>query len=158
MAQIPITEEMVTNILQARKIIQEDINWYIRANQSWAKSEVAVQNKKKVKLDMNLNQNVEGTGAYSFSLLMNNCHRIVGLDYNGSHKNKHTDINRWNSQLHIHLWTERCRDTWAQNINGFAKEGMDIEEAFRIFCDLYNIEFRGVFNRLPPQQGDLFNE
>ena len=158
LAQVPITEEVVGKILQARKVIEQDIIWRTNDNSSWAKCEVKVQNRIKASLELHLNQNIEGAGSYSFALLLNKCYRIVGLDYNSSHKNKHTDGNRWNSRPHIHLWTDMCRDTWAHDLNGTDEEGLAIEQAFGIFCSQCNIDFRGVFHHLPPRQGELFRE
>lgn len=154
MAIVPVTEEEIRRILDAPKIIREDMRWNIDESRTWAKCEMKVENKLKVKLDLFLNWNTEFKSKFSIVLLLSNAYRVVGLDYNGSHINRHTDFNIWKAETHIHKWTEKCRDTWAYSPQNLETE--NIKEAFLDFCNTFNIEFMGIFFDLPPHQQQLF--
>ena len=156
MAKISLTQIEVDNILKLHKIIKDNVQWYLDPNYSWAKCELKVESKLKLDLKLYLNWNTEVLSLFSFSFILSHAYRIAGLDFKGSHKNTHMDNNSWKGESHIHIWTEKCRDTWA-----FTPEDINngnIEEIFRIFCNKYNIEFKGKFYSLPPIQESLFKE
>jgi len=153
MARIPLTDAEVEKILQTPKLIQEDVQWYLDANQSWAKCELNVENQLKLNLRLYLNWNTEEQSMFSFSLILSNAYRIAGLDFNGSHKNRHTDNSAWRGETHKHKWTERCRDSWAYT----PEDTMDgsIENVLNAFCKECHIEFKGKFTTLPSKEGAL---
>ena len=156
MAKIPLTEKDIDNILKSPKVIKENVQWHLDPNHAWAKCELKVENKLKVDLRLYLNWNIEVLSLFSFSLILSRAYRISGLDYKGSHKNTHTDNNIWQGESHIHIWTEKCRNTWA-----FTPENISngkIEDIFKLFCEKYNIDFKGRFYSLPSIQEPLFKE
>lgn len=154
MARIPLTDAEVQKILQIPKVVNEDVVWHLTPNQSWAKCELNVENKLKTNLKLYLNWNCDEPSLFSFSLIQNNAYRIAGLDFNGSHKNQHTDDKVWKGETHKHRWTEKCRDSWAYTPENITNK--DIREVFKIFCKECNIEFKGKFSLLPSRQMQLF--
>ncbi len=50
MARVPLTDAEVAKILQAPKIVEENVQWHLDPNPSWAKCELAVENKLKASL------------------------------------------------------------------------------------------------------------
>src|SRR2546428_6862236 len=151
MARIALTEQEVDRILQARKLIKEDVQWH-KADQgeSWLKCELNVENSLKVNLKLFLNWNTEESTLFSFSLILSNAYRIRGLDFNGSHKNRHTDTTRWLFQTHKHKWTDSCRDSFAYTPQDITADL--IQEVFKQFCTECNIEYEGRFSAAPPRQ------
>src|SRR5205823_2862628 len=112
-----------------------------------------VENSLKANLKLCLNWNTEEPSLFSFSLILSNAYRIRGLDFNGSHKNRHTDATRWLAETHKHKWTDLCRDSFAYTPRDITAE--HIEEVFRQFCAECNIEFTGRFASAPPRQLSL---
>lgn len=152
MARILLTESEVDKIRNSPKDIIEDINWVPVG--SYYKCELNVRNELKVDLKLFINVNSKVPALYSFSLILNNCYRIAGLDVNESHSNKHTDRAKWKNETHKHRWTDTCRDSWAYTPPDIVISSL--EDAFLAFCKECNIEFRGNFRALPPRQTGLF--
>ena len=154
MARIPLTEQEAERIVQDRKRVGEDVQWRkADEGESWLKCELNVENSLRANLKLYLNWNTEEPMLFSFSLILSNAYRIRGLDFNGSHKNRHTDRKRWQSETHKHKWTDACRDSFAYTPNDITAEL--IEEVFRQFCVECNIEFTGGFSSAPPKQLNL---
>ena len=156
MAQVPLANLEVNKILQAPKVVKEDIRWRTDPSQAWAKCELGVKNKLKANLKLYLNWNTEEQSLFSFSLVLNNAYRIAGIDFNGSHRNRHTDNNLWITKTHKHKWTEECRNSWAYTPEDIT--GKKAEDVFQTFCRECNIDFQGRFFGLPPRQELLFKE
>jgi len=154
MAKAPLTDAEIEGLLQVPKKVQADVKWRIDSMQNWIKCELEVENEIKTNLKLNLNCNYEERSLFSFSLILNNAYRIAGLDYNGSHRNRHKDGNFWNSKTHKHRWTERCRDSWAYTPEDIISS--DIKEVFVLFCKECNITHTGKFLPLPPNQKTIF--
>jgi len=152
MARISLTEMQVNNILKSPKDITEDINWITLG--SWHKCELNVRNRLKVDLKLFINVNSKIPSLYSLSLILNNRYRIVGLDVNGSHTNKHTDTNKWKNKTHKHRWTDVCHESWAYTPTDVKTS--TLKEAFNSFCKECNIDFKGEFRTLPGRQMTLF--
>lgn len=155
MTRIALTEKEAQRILQATKIIRENVVWQLDNNASWAKCSLNVENKLRVNLKMYLNCNNEERSFFSFSLILSNAYCIKRLDVNGSHKNRHADKNLWQGETHKHEWTDICRDSYAYTPDDIS--GKDIEVIFRQFCNECKVDFQGEFGRVPPQQISLFN-
>lgn len=154
MARIPLTEQEAERILQDRKRITEDVQWR-KADEGefWLKCELDVENSLKANLKLHLNWNVEEPSLFSFSLILSNAYRIRGLDFNGSHMNRHSDTTRWMAETHKHKWTDLCRDSFAYTPRDITADG--IQEVFRQFCAECNIQFSGRFSSAPPRQLNL---
>jgi len=149
-AQVPLTSFEINKILQTPKVVKEDVRWSIDLSQAWAKCELDVKNKLKVNLKLYLNWNTEEQSLFSFSLVLNNAYRIAGIDFNGSHRNRHTDDNFWTGKTHKHKWTEKCRDSWAYTPEEITSKRA--EDVFKAFCRECNIDFQGKFLEIPPKQ------
>lgn len=156
MARAPLTDLEVEQVLQAPKIINEDVQWRLDPYQCWAKCELNVENELKANLRLYMNWNLEEPSLFSSSLVLNNAFRIAGIDFNGSHRNRHADNNLWRGETHKHKWTEKCRDSWAYTPEDIFRK--EIQEVFKIFCKECNIKFKGKFLSLPPKQERLFRE
>jgi len=156
MAQVPLTNFEVNKIIQAPKVVKEDVRWSIGMHQTWVKCELDVKNKLKANLKLYLNWNNEERSFFSFSLVLNNAYRIAGIDFNGSHKNRHTDNNLWLGKTHKHRWTEKCRGSWAYTPEDITTK--KAEDVFKAFCRECNIDFQGRFFEIPPKQELLFKE
>ncbi len=154
MARIPLTGEEADRIIQVQKQISQDVQWRQDINESWVKCELEVENTMKVNLKLHLNQNSYEPSLFSFSLILNNAYRIRGLDFNGSHKNRHMDDRQWHAETHKHKWTDRCRDSFAYTPTDITAN--ILEEVFRQFCSECSIEFSGRFRSPPPRQLGLF--
>lgn len=157
MAEAPITEHELDQILSQAMEIVDDVIWQRKQNDSWFESTLKVNHPQRgISLEMRLSVNELDRGKYAFSLLLWGAHRIRGLDVAGSHKNNHTDNNRWNQELHKHRWTDICRGSWAYTPDEIPAQSM--EEAFRAFCNECGIVFNGRWMELPPQQMTLLDE
>jgi len=157
MAEAPITEHELTQILSQPMEIVDDIVWQRKQNTSWFGAVLKVRHPQRgITLEMRLSVNEMDRGKYSFSILLWGCHRIRGIDINGSHKNSHTDNNRWIQELHKHKWTDICHGAWAYTPHDLLAWTM--KEDFRSFCDECGIYFKGRWTDLPPQQATLFEE
>lgn len=154
MARAPLTNSEVDRILKAEKAVGQDVRWEIDPDKRpWAKCELIVTSELGLNLKLYLNWNVEEPSIFSYSLVLNNAYRIAGLDFNGSHRNKHMDRDVWQVRTHKHRWTEKCRNSWAYTPKDIATG--DPSEVFNLFCKECNISFSGSFFSLPPVQQEF---
>ncbi len=149
MARLPITESECNNILLLPKQITSDIVWTKKTNKSWASSKVSVESGLKSKLDVVLTVNVEEPSKFSITLLLSSMHRIRSLDMCGSHYNKCSDRQRWDSSMHKHCWNDYCPGGHAYTPTDI--NGVGLRDVFTQFCNECNIKFLGHFNPLPIQ-------
>jgi Pyruvate/2-oxoacid:ferredoxin oxidoreductase delta subunit len=157
MAEAPITEHELDRILSQPMEIIDNVIWQRKPNNSWLEAVLKVKHPQRgVTLEIRLSVNDLDRGKYSFSLLLWGGHRIRGLDVNGSHRNTHTDRNRWNQELHKHKWTDICHGSWAYTPDDITIQTM--EDAFRSFCKECGITFKGRWTDPPARQTTLFNE
>lgn len=150
MPRIPLTEREANRLIAASKSIRDDLAWANNPNESWAKSEMRVVNDLGVDLRVYANVNLKEPSRFSFSLILSRNFRILGLDVDGGHVNKHTNREEWRPGTHKQRWTDRCRDRFA-----FTPEeeiSKDIEVAFGQFCGECNIHFQGQVRPLPARQ------
>lgn len=154
MAGTPLTQAEANRVIDSRKRIDGDIGWDYdpSRNQTWARFEKDVVN------DLGLNLRVYGNANLvvpksSFALVLNGAFRLVGLDVNGSHANKHTNNQEWRGQTHKVRWTDRCRDRLAFTPGEAIPD--DLGCAFREFCAECRIEFVGRVKPLPELQLSL---
>jgi len=149
-----LTEEEAKRIISACKEVRGDVRWHYDANEGFAKAHILVENSLGVSLKICCNANLEIAGMYSFSLILNNRYRIMGLDVEGSHGNKHTDDKQWRKETHKHRWTDRCREAFAFTPDVPMTRFSDVDQAFREFCEECNVAFGGSVAPLPdPQLG-----
>lgn len=142
MAEAPITEREIDQILSETMEILDDVIWQRKQNNVWLESTLKVRHlQRQIKLELRLSVNDLDRDKCSFSLILWGSHRIRGLDVAGSHKNNHIDNNRWNQELHKHKWTDACRGSWAYTPQNFPIQTM--EESFREFCIECGITFNG---------------
>lgn len=150
MLEAPITEHEIDQILRAPIKILDNVIWQKKQNNIWFESILKVIHPQRgIRLEMRLSVNDLDRNKYSFSLLWD-IHRIRGLDLGGSHKNNHTDNNRWNQELHKHKWTDTCRGSWAYTPQNFPIQ--TIEESFKEFCRESGISFNGKWSNPPHSQ------
>lgn len=150
MPRTPLTENEAGRLIAARKSVREDLAWAYNPNEGWAKAEMRVANDLGVDLRVYATVNMKESTKFSFSLILSRNFRILGLDVNGAHVNKHTDRQEWRPGTHKQRWTDRCRDRFAYTPE--EEISQDIEEAFRQFCAECNIHFQGQVRPLPPRQ------
>lgn len=150
MPHIPVTESEAGRLIAARKSIRDDLAWTYIPNEMWAKAEVRVANDMGVDLRLYANVNMKEPTRFSYSLVLSMNFRILGLDVNGAHVNKHTKRDEWRPGTHMQRWTDRCRHRFAYTPEEQISE--DFEEAFRQFCGESNIDFQGQVRSLPARQ------
>jgi len=152
--RIALTEYDAEAIIRDSKRVTDNIRW-IQTDQhsTWVKCELDVENGKRLNLKLYVNLSLEVPSLFSFSLILNNAFRLRGLDFNGSHGNKHTNDTKWQGQTHKHTWTDRCRDSHAYTPGDITANA--IEDVFRQFCAECNIEFAGDFQQPPGIQASI---
>jgi len=150
MASAPLTEAEVAEILLESMRIEGPVRWVQKSSDAWAEATLQVRHPRRdVGLSLKLTVNLLAARKFSFSLLLDSAHRIVGVDVGGGHENRHTDNNRWIDQPHEHRWTDACHGNWACAIDSFPPT---LREAFLAFCGRLGIEFAGVWSDPPPAQ------
>ncbi len=154
MARIALTMHVADSIIRDSKRISETVRWsHTDEHSYWAKCEVMVENNQRLNLKMYINLNLEEQSLFSFSLILNNAFRIRGLDFNGSHGNKHTNSEKWQGETHKHIWTDQCRDSHAYTPTDITTDA--IKDVFLQFCEECNIVFSGDFQPPPCRQTTL---
>jgi hypothetical protein len=153
MARVALTEDQVSRILGAPKVIKEDLRWTSKDHPEWVGCELNVENQLKVTLHIYANANLVDRSKYSFTLVMSRNYPIARLDAGGSHQNRHTDDGRWFGEAHKHRWTDRCRDSFAYTPTDI--DTGTLESAFGSFCREIGVEFQGQVEPLPPSQTAL---
>ena len=153
MPRIPLTESEANRLITAPKSIRDDLAWTNNPNEGWAKSEMRVANDMGADLRVYANVNMKEPTRFSFSLILSRNFRILGLDVNGGHVNKHTNREEWRPGTHMQRWTDRCRDRFAYTPEEEISE--DLGEAFVQFCSECNIDFQGQVRPLPARQLSL---
>jgi|GEM_PF-2395938 len=153
MPRLAITETDCQQILGALKQIEANITWTQKASKAWVTCRVpiVVPSDIKGRVELVMTVNMEEPSKFSFSLLLNNAHRITGLDVNGSHINKCSDGQRWDHQTHKHSWSDTCPGGHAYTPPDIS--GGSVEEVFRQFCTESKIAFTGAFLPAPLQPG-----
>jgi hypothetical protein len=150
MPRIPLTEIEADRIIAAQKSIRDDLTWTSNPNEAWWKSEIRVTNDLGVDLRVYANVNMKEPTRFSYSLSLSRNFRILGLDVNGAHVNKHTNREEWLPGTHMQRWTDQCRNRFAYTPE--EEISQDIEEAFHQFCTECNIDFQGQVRPLPARQ------
>lgn len=150
MPSAPVTEAEVAEILSGAMRIEGPVRWVQKSSDVWAEATLHVRHpRREVALSLKLTVNLLATRKFSFSLLLDSAHRIVGVDVGGGHENRHTDNNRWVDEPHEHVWTDACHGGWARDVGSFPPM---LQEAFLAFCDRLGIEFAGAWSDPPPAQ------
>jgi hypothetical protein len=150
MASAPLTEAEVDEVLSESMRIEGPVRWVQKSNDVWAEATLQVRHPHRdVSLSLKITVNLLATRKFSFSLLLDSAHRIVGVDVGSGHENRHTDSNRWVDQPHEHRWTDACHGSWARDLDAFPGT---LREAFLAFCERMRIEFGGVWSDPPPAQ------
>ena len=153
MPRLALSEADCKRILEAPKVIHADVAWIQKANKTWVTSKMRVEMQEAIRasLELVITVNVEEPSKFSFALLLNNAHRISGLDVNGSHINKCTDGAKYTRQTHKHAWSDACPGGYAYTPKDIT--GGSVNEVFEQFCKESNIVFEGKFRGLPLQPG-----
>jgi hypothetical protein len=152
MADAPLTEAEAEAILAEPMSIAGPVVWSQKGHESWAEARLKVKHARRDRtLTVVMTVNLFSRRKCSISLLLDNAHRIRGLDVLGSHDNKHTDTNRWRGQTHEHCWTDACRGSWARSTD----DPPDVQQALMVFCERLGITFEGEWTDPPPGQWGL---
>jgi hypothetical protein len=153
MARIALTEALAQEILQAQKIVDEDMIWQTDLETNYFKATAVARVGLRIPLKVHMNANKSDPTKISVTLVVSGAYPIFRLDVNGSHQNRHTDAGRWHRQTHKHRWTDNCRDAFAYTPIEVIPN--DPEGVFREFCAEANIEFRGHVGNFPAAQLEL---
>jgi hypothetical protein len=146
-AVFKITQADCAKILAMPKEIDQSVRWSQKGNISWAETSLTVKCEWPGQLELKITVNTELPSKYSMTLLLNQAHRVKGLDVNGSHSNKCTDGKKWLCETHKHDWSESCPDGHAYSPDDIT--GETIEEVLKQFCLECNINFKGSFRPVP---------
>lgn len=150
MAAAPVTEAEVTALLAQPMSVDDPVQWIQKGNDVWAEAALRVRHPNRgINLSVRMTVNLVAPEKFSLSLLLDNSHRIRGIDAGGSHENKHTDSNRWIHQTHEHWWTDACHGSWADAIQSFPQEA---EAGLTAFCLRLGIVFNGEWRNPPGLQ------
>jgi len=150
MARVAVTEQEVSRILSAPKVVAEDVKWQPKAHGHWVGCELTVENQLRLTLHVYANANLMDRGKYSFALILSRNYRIASFEAGSSHANRHTDEEKWLGKAHKHQWTEQCRDSFAYTPTDI--DTQSLETAFRLFCKEIGVDFRGEIEELPAIQ------
>jgi hypothetical protein len=150
MARVALTDDQVARILAAPKVVTEDIRWRPKGNVSWVGCEVRVDNRLKFILHIHANASLRDRAKYAFALILSRSYRIVSFEAKGSHRNRHTDSQKWLGEPHKNRWTELCRDSFAYTPADIDTASM--ESAFRSFCKEIGVDFHGTVEPVPASQ------
>lgn len=153
MARVAVTEQEVSRILSAPKVVPEDVKWEPKAHHHWVGCELTVENQLRLTLHIYANANLVDRSKYSFALILSRNYRIASFESGSSHANRHTDKEKWLGEAHKHRWTELCRDSFAYTPTDM--DARSLESAFRSFCREIEVDFRGQVEQLPAVQTNL---
>ena len=147
-----VTEADVLWVMGRSLDIDGDVVGHPKQNAVWSEATMTVRSaRENGSLQIRLTYNFLTPDELSISILYREV-RIRALDLSGSHRNEHTDTNRWIKQTHEHVWTDRCHGSWAVTPNPPSAAGFAI--TFRDFCARHGIRFNGRWND-PPRQFQL---
>ncbi|HLA82390.1 MAG TPA: hypothetical protein VJP78_12360 [Thermoleophilia bacterium] len=153
MPSAPVTEAEVRAILSQDTSTDDPVEWWPKSDQAWVEARLHVRHPQPhVNLSLIATVNRLAAHKFSFVLLLNGAHRIVGYDANGSHINTHTDTNEWRMQTHEHRWTDACHGRWACAPPAAPPA---LREAFHSFCARHGVRFTGKWSDPRPMQLDL---
>jgi hypothetical protein len=152
-----IQQQEVDAILQAGGLHATGLHtWQQSANKNWLRAEIPVTGRRDLKMCIIVTANRSEPSMHSFALLLNNAFRIRGLDVNGSHRNRHTDQNKWTAQIHKHKWTDACRDRFAYTPNDIT--AVEITDQLVQFCAECGIACDATLGPFPARQEDFLDE
>lgn len=130
--------------------------WQQSSSKAWIRMDLPVTGKKGTNLKIVITVNRFDPSLYSFALLLNNAFRVRGLDVNGSHRNKHTNREKWVGQTHKHKWTDQCGDRFAYTPSDITAQ--DLQGQLAQFCSECGISYAATIAPFPLLQEELFND
>lgn len=148
MSGVILTEREAERLVALPKLVTGDVRWARSANPMWGKAEVAVL-QAGTGMSLRATVNLDANELFSFALLVGNL-RVRGLCANADHGNKHPDNRDKLYEVHLHIWTDRCRDRLAVPVQ--ESVSANLSEALVQFCSMSNIDFQGAVESIPPFQ------
>lgn len=146
-AGAPATAAAVRGLLALPKIISTKPTWTTNTSGLWARASWPVRHEQAGEEVVYVVSVSRHTGKGSFVLLWNSvC--VARICYGSRHENKHTDeLFTPASTPHLHVWTEDCRDGWAEPLADFPTD--DLRVATTCACVVFGIEYKGDWDDPP---------
>jgi len=153
MARVALTDDQVAKVLAAPKTVTDSIKWQAKGHVDWVACEAGVENALRLTLHIHANANLVDRKKFAFSLVLSRNYRVASFESCSSHRNRHTNDQRWLGQPHKHRWTELCRDSFAYTPTDI--DTRSVETAFRSFCKEIGVDFLGNVEQVPATQTAL---
>jgi hypothetical protein len=150
MAAPQVREHEVDALLASGSLaVRGTYHWKYGSHKGWLLASIPVEDKagKTLALRLIVSVNDRERGKRSFSLMWNKNIRVRGLDISGSHRNKHTDEEKWVRRTHKHKWTDQCQDRTAYTPSDITAH--EVREQFKQFCAECGIQCQATLAELP---------
>jgi hypothetical protein len=147
-----ISAAMVSTVLSQPMTVRGIGKWDVKTNDVFAEATLQVSHPaREITLTLKVTCNLERLNKYTFNLMLNG-KPIRRFEACGSHKNTHTDHNKWLRAPHEHVWTDECHGDWARDAKHYPA---NFNDAFIRFCKSLGIKSTVTWNDPPPRQKSL---